>query len=193
MSKKLVLSLAMMGVLACFHSVFAQTGQQRIVQPIFINGQQAQGVMVVENGIVQVYACPSPQSYVTANQSESGWACFEQTTGMWLLHAQPPQQTTYAYQQPPVYVMAPTISTYSFDSYRYYPYGYYPNIVGPRFGVGFGFGYRSPIFVNRPNIRRPIIGRPFIGRPVGPFVQRPFGGFRQPRGAGRAVGRIGRR
>ena len=201
MSKKLVLSSLMMGVLACSHPVFGQTapaGQQRVVQPIFINGQQAQGVMAVENGIVQVHACPSPQPYVTANQSESGWACFEQTTGMWLLHAQPPQQTTYVYQQPPVYVLAPTISTYSYYPYDYYSYDYYPNIVGPRFGVGFGFGYRSPIIVNRPIVRRPNVGRPFIGRPiisrpVVPFVQRPFGGFRQPRGTGRASGRIGRR
>ena len=191
MSKKLVLSLMMMGVLAYSHSAFGQTvptGQQRIVQEIIINGQQAQGVMVVQNGTVQGHTCPSPQHYVTADQSSSGWACFEQTTGMWLLHAQPPPQTTYVYQQPPVYVPAPTIPIYSYypygyDPYSYYPYGYYPYIFGPRFGVGFGFGYRSPIFVTRR----------FISRPFAPFVQpRPFGGFRQAR-AGVAFGRIGRR
>src|SRR5437879_5220819 len=78
------------------------TGQQRIMQPIIINGQQAQGVMVVQNGTVQGYTCPSPQHYVTADQSSSGWACFEQTTGVWLLHAQPPPQTTAPQQGPTI-------------------------------------------------------------------------------------------
>ena len=179
----------MLGVLACTHSGFGQTaptGQQRMVQPIFINGQQTQGAMVVQNGTIQVYTCPSPQSYVTANQSESGWACFEQTTGMWLLHALPPPQTTYAYQQPQVYVPAPAISTYGYDPYGYAPYDYYPYIVGPRFGVGFRFGYRSSTIVNRH-----IIRRGFVSRPVVPFVQRSFGGFRQGR-AGIAIGHTGR-
>src|SRR2546422_969732 len=107
------------------------TGQQRIMQPIIINGQQAQGVMVVQNGTVQGYTCPSPQHYVTADQSSSGWACFEQTTGMWLLHAQPPLQATYAYQQPPVYVPAPTSPVYGYDAYGYYPYGFYPYAYYP--------------------------------------------------------------
>src|SRR5438093_3454368 len=126
----------MMGVLAYSHSAFGQTvptGQQRIVQPIIINGQQAQGVLVIENGTVQGYTCPSPQKYATVDQSSSGWACFEQTTGMWLLHAQPPPQATaprqgptIVYQQPPVYVPAPTLPIYSYYPYGYYPYSYYP-------------------------------------------------------------------
>ena len=187
MSKKFVLSLMMMGVLAYSHSVFGQiasTGQQRILQPIIINGQQSEGVLVVQNGTVQNSTCPSPQPYATANQSESGWACFEQTTGMWLLHALPPpqatapqQKPTIVYQQSPVYVPAQTVPVYSYPygySYGgYYPYySYYPYIVGPRFGVGFGFGFRSPIIINRP------------------FISRPFGGFRQ---AGIGFGRLGRR
>jgi len=196
LSKRLVLSIMMIGVLAYSHSAFGQTaptGQQRIVQPIIINGQQAQGVLVIQNETVQGYTCPSPQHYVTVDQSSSGWACFEQTTGMWLLHAQPPRQTTYAYRPPPVYVPAPTSPVYSYDAYGYYPYGfypyayypysYYPYIIGPRFGFGFGFGYRSPV----------IVSRPIISRPFAPFVQpRPFRGF-GPARTGVAFGRIGRR
>jgi len=49
------------GVLLYPHSAFGQippSGQQRIQQPIIINGQQQeQGVMVVENGTVQTYTC----------------------------------------------------------------------------------------------------------------------------------------
>jgi hypothetical protein len=211
--KTLGLSL-FIGLLISSHLVFGQitqSEQQRIPQAIIINGQQAQGVMVVQNGAIQTFTCASPQQYVTADESSSGWACYEQTTGVWLVHAQPPQQTTYTYQPPPVYsyqqapayIPAPGVPVYSYP-YGYYPYdfypGYYPFFIGPRFG--FGFGFRSPFFVNRPVvinrsvvIRRPIgMGRPIaIGRPVGTFAAaRPSGGFRSA-GGGRVVGRDGRR
>ena len=191
--KKLGLSL-IIGMLACSHPAFAQAPQERIVQPIIVNGQQVQGVHVVQNGTIQSQTCPSPQQYMAIDQSSSGWACFEPSTGMWLLHAQPPLQAaapqqgpTVIYSQPtPVYVAAPT---YSYP-YGYYPFGYpyygYPYAFGPSFGFGFGFGFRSPI------VSRPFIGGPFIGRPGGPFVaSRPFGGgFGH---GGMAVGRVGRR
>src|SRR5262245_64652230 len=89
MSKKLGFSLIVV-ILVCPFSAPAQVtpvGQQRFIQPIIINGQQSQGVLVVENGTVQTTRCSYPQSYVTVDQSSSGWACFEQATGMWLLHA----------------------------------------------------------------------------------------------------------
>src|SRR5262245_48308264 len=66
------------------------SGQHRIIQPITINGQSTQGALIIENGVVQSYTCQSPQQYVTADQSESGWACFDSSSGLWLLHAQPP-------------------------------------------------------------------------------------------------------
>ena len=197
-----------MGLLVSSHAgQIASSGQQRFFQPIIINGQQQeQGVMVVQNGKIQTYTCPFPQQYVTVDQSSSGWACYEQATGVWLLHAQPSSQTApppTAYQQPPVYVPAPSVQVYSYSPPAYYSYGYYPPypyyypyydpfFVGPRFG--FGFGFRSPIFVNRPVvISRPIGIRPVvIGRPVAPFaVSRPFGGFRSGRGV--VSGHIGRR
>src|SRR5215471_15816988 len=96
--------LLIMGLLVSSYPVFGQvgtSGQQRIPQAIIINGQQAQGVMVVQNGTVQSYTCASPQQYVTADQSSSGWACYEETTGVWLLHAQPPQGTTYSWRFTP--------------------------------------------------------------------------------------------
>src|SRR5262245_32059079 len=97
MTNRLILSLITTGALACSYSAFAQsvlTGQQRIIEPIIVNGQQAQGALVVQNGKILGYSCPSPQSYVTIDQRESGWACFEETTGMWLLHGQPLQAAT---------------------------------------------------------------------------------------------------
>jgi len=81
-------------VLVCFHSALAQAPQERITQSIIVNGQQAQGVLVVENGTIQSQTCPAPQQYVPADQSSTGWACFEPSTGMWLLHAQPPVGAT---------------------------------------------------------------------------------------------------
>jgi hypothetical protein len=201
MTMKLVLSIIYIALAFWAPSLSAQTpaDQQRIIEPIIVNGQQAQGVLVLQNGAVQSYACSSPQPYTTANQSESGWACFDQATGMWLLHAQPPlqatapqQQPTIVYSQPnPVYVPAP-VYDYGYYPYPYYPYPYsyysYPYFVGPRFGFGFGFGFRSPVIVvNRPF----VIGRPFVGsRPFGGGFGRPGGGFGR---AGGGFGRVGRR
>jgi hypothetical protein len=213
--KTLGLSL-IIGLLISSHLVFGQTApseRQRIPQPIIVNGQQAQGVMIVQNGTVQTFTCASPQQYVTADQSSSGWACYEETTGVWLLHAQPPRGTTYSYQQPPVYSYqqppaygpAPGVPLYSYPydyySFGYYTHGYYPYysysplFIGPRFGFGFGFA-SSPFFINRPVVMDGpvVVSRPIgIGRPVGTFAaSRRSGGFRSA-GGGRAFGRTGRR
>ena len=185
MFKVLGLSLTMV-LLVCSHSALGQipsSGQQRIPQSVIVNGQQVQGVMVVQNGTVQTYTCPSPQVYVTVDQSSSGWACFEETTGVWLLHSQPPQ-TAYSYQQAQVYGAAPAVPVYNYAygyPFSYYPYfSYSPFFIGPQFG--FGFGFRSPIFVNRSVV---------IGRPVGAFASsKAPSGFRS---GGRAFGGGGRR
>jgi hypothetical protein len=192
-------SLLILGVLSQAYSGFAQvgiSGQERLVQPIIINGQEAQGVMVVENGRVVTHTCSAPQQYVTVDQSSSGWACFEPATGMWLLRALPPTNSTYAYQQPQVYVSPPVVPVYpyAYSPYGYYPYSYYPYVVGPHFGIGFGFGFgfpvvRSPFVINRAPViigggRSVVVGRPFVSRPIG--------GFRSV-GPGRVSGRFGRR
>src|SRR5437879_9035220 len=127
------------------------------MQPIIVNGQQAQGVLIVQDGTIQSQTCPEPQRYVAADQSSSGWACFEPSTGMWLLHAQPPLQTgpTIIYSQPaPVYVPAPTYAYGYYPlAYSYYPYRY---IYGQSFGFGSGIGLRSPIFISRTFVRAPF-------------------------------------
>ena len=193
-------SLLVLGVLSQAYSGFAQvvSGQERLVQPIIINGQEAQGVMVVENGRVVTHTCSAPQQYVTVDQSSSGWACFEPATGMWLLRALPPASTqgAYVYQQPQVYVSQPAVPVYPYSypfgyyPYGYFPYSYYPYFVGPQFGIGFGFGFpvvRRPFVINRGPV---VIGG---GRGVGrPFVSRPIGGLRS-FGPGRTSGRFGRR
>jgi hypothetical protein len=206
---KLLLSLVI--VLAFSYSGFTQRPSERIPQSIIINGQQADGAFVVQDGTIQSQICASPQQYVTANRSSSGWACFEEATRTWLLQARPVIQAAtprqgptiiYSYSQPaPVYVPAPVYS-YPYNQYQYpypyypYPYSYsygaYPFIWGPTFGFGFGFA-RSPIAVRGPFVNRAFIGRPFVGRPVAPFAgSRSFGGFRHG-GVGRGFGHVGRR
>ncbi len=195
MSNKLVLYIIATAGLAS--SSFAQTsagpGQQRILESVVIDGQPAQGALVLQNGAVQTFTCSSPEPYVTAGQAESGWACYEAATGTWLLHAQPPQQQGYnqappnQYPEAPPYVppatvyTAPTVySSAYYDSYPYYdyyayPYGYYTYGYTPyaRYGFGFGFPSRSRVFVNRTFVNRTF---PFIpGRTVGVVTPR----FRQ--------------
>ena len=204
MLNKLGLSV-IIGILTCSYSVFAQGAQERIVQSIIINGQQVEGVMVVQNGVILGQSCADPQPYVAADQSSNGWACFESSSGVWLLHAQPPQQAatpqrpTVVYAQPaPVYVTPPDYTYpyypyYAFDpfGYPYYPYSY-PYFVGPTFGFRFGsgFGFRSPVIVHRPFVGRPFT-RPVVGRPVPGVPSRPVAaGFSR---GGRSFGGAGRR
>ena len=83
----------------------AQAAQNRIAQQVVINGQMASGAYVTAGGQIQSYTCPMPQRYTTADGSSQGWACYEQTTGVWLLNALPPAQTE---APAPVPVPAPT-------------------------------------------------------------------------------------
>jgi hypothetical protein len=104
-----------------------QAAQNRIPQQIVINGQMATGVHVTTaEGQIQSFTCPSPQHYTTADGSSQGWACYEQTTGVWVLNAVPPSRAQVAPapapaptvpqvipQQPPVvYQQAPPVVVY---------------------------------------------------------------------------------
>jgi hypothetical protein len=81
----------------------AQTAQTRIPQQIVINGQNASGAYVATaGGQIQSFTCPSPQQYTTADGSSRGWACYEQTTGVWLLSAVPPTPAQMAPVPAPV-------------------------------------------------------------------------------------------
>jgi hypothetical protein len=64
--------------------------QHRVPQTINVNGQQAEGVTVTQNGLVLTFYCPDPQPYTAVDQSSSGWACFDANTGSWLLNAMSP-------------------------------------------------------------------------------------------------------
>jgi hypothetical protein len=118
---------------------FSRGLQQRIPQPIVINGQQTEGVTIVQNGTVQTVNCPSPRPYTTADVSSSGWACFDESTGTWLLHALPPQSSgAYPNGAPGFYYDYPDAGPYY--PYGYYPYDYYPYgfLGGPVYGFGGG-------------------------------------------------------
>src|SRR5689334_11751604 len=97
MNKTIILSVLLAGMLAFSAGPTFAQGQQRIPQPIIVNGQRTEGVTVVQNGTAQAVNCPSPQPYTTADGSSSGWACFDQRTGTWLMNALP--QSTGAYPE----------------------------------------------------------------------------------------------
>src|SRR5262245_41274569 len=86
-----------------------QSAQNRIPQQIIINGQMASGAHVTTpQGQIQSYTCPSPQQYTTADGNSQGWACYEQTTGVWLLNAVPPAPAPQAVPAtPPAPVAVP--------------------------------------------------------------------------------------
>ena len=129
-------------ILSLLLAALPQT-QQRIEQRVVINGQEVQGTTMVQNGAVQNYTCSNPQQYVAVDQSSSGWACFDQATGTWFLHALP-QQSATVYQQAPDYYPDTTTQYGVYgDPYFGYPYSYgwgAPFFWGPGLGFGFGFG-----------------------------------------------------
>jgi hypothetical protein len=144
MSKAIILLFLLVSLVLGFSApALAQTAETRIPVAVIVQGEQTQGVTVVVNGAVQTFSCPNPQPYITVNQSSSGWACYDQSSGTWLLQALPPQSnagytpaTSYSYYGYPY--------PYSYYSYYYpysYPYSYYPYYYGPAFGFGFGFGH----------------------------------------------------
>ena len=112
------LGIAIVGTLALSPSVLCSQVQTspaptRIPQQIVINGQVASGAYVTgPAGQLQSYTCPSPQQYSTADGNSQGWACYEQTTGVWLLNAVPhspaPQAAPVA--PPAPVVVAPQVS-----------------------------------------------------------------------------------
>jgi hypothetical protein len=142
-----LLVLSWMIIFSGFSRAQSTPLEQRIRQDVIVNGQQVPGVTVIQNGTVQNFTCPSPEPYTTVDQSSSGWSCFDATSGTWLLHAMPPQQSGSVYEQPPVYYPEGAYGYYP-DVYPYYSYPYYPySFWGwPGFGFGFGFGHGNERF-----------------------------------------------
>lgn len=105
------LGIAIVGTLALAPSVAlsqVQTTPTRIPQQIVINGQMASGAYVTgPAGQMQSFTCPSPQQYATADGSSQGWACYEQTTGVWLLNAVPPSPAPQAVPAAPAAPVTP--------------------------------------------------------------------------------------
>jgi hypothetical protein len=98
MVKNFFLSMLVTGALVCLTSsarAQAVPSTQRFPQTIIVNGQQAEGVIVLQNGTTQTFSCPNPKPYMTVDQSSSGWACFDQGSGSWLLNAAPPRSSVY--------------------------------------------------------------------------------------------------
>ena len=72
--KLLLLVILAVSLVYSAGSAVAQAGspmEQRIPETVFVNGQQVQGMTVVQHGTPQSPACPSPQQYVTIDQSSS--------------------------------------------------------------------------------------------------------------------------
>ena len=93
--------------------------QSRIIQQIVVNGQATNGAyMSVPGGGMQTFTCDYPQQYTIPNGAAQGWACYDGTTGLWLLNAVPPgvtqapvvyeSQPAVVYQRSPVVVYRPT-------------------------------------------------------------------------------------
>lgn len=83
--------------------------QNRLPQQVVINGLTVNAASVTTaTGQIQSFTCSSPQQYTSLDGRLQGWACYDETTGVWLLNAVPPLQTApAAVQQQPVPSPAP--------------------------------------------------------------------------------------
>src|SRR3954464_1492950 len=114
----------------------APPAQNRIPQQIIVNNQRVNGAYVLAaNGGMQSYTCPSSQEYVTPDGASRGWACYDSTTGVWLLNSLPPAQvaepapqgipaappaapqSTVVYPNPPVVYTQPATVVYTQPAY----------------------------------------------------------------------------
>jgi hypothetical protein len=78
------------------------TSSNRIPQQVAINGQAVSAVSVIAaGGAVQRYSCLNPQQYTSMDGASQGWACYDASTGVWLLNALPPAQTQAPQVQAP--------------------------------------------------------------------------------------------
>jgi len=67
--------------------------QKRIPQQVIINGQPVNAVSVIgASGGLQTYSCLNPQQYTALDASSQGWACYDESNGVWLLNALQPAQ-----------------------------------------------------------------------------------------------------
>ena len=137
MNRTIILSVLLAGMLVFSAGPTFAQWQQRVQQPIIVNGQQTEGVTVLQNGTVQTFSCPSPQPYTTADGSSGGLACFDQSTGTWLMDALPSQSSgAYPEESPGYYYGYQGVTPY-YPNDDYYPYGFFG---GPEFGF---FGFRG--------------------------------------------------
>ena len=77
-----------------------QPANSRIPQQVIINGQTVTAINVIApGGGFQSYTCTNPQQYSSVDGSSQGWACYQPSTGVWLLNALGPVQAQMP--QPP--------------------------------------------------------------------------------------------
>jgi hypothetical protein len=178
-TKKLLLA-GLSGALSLALSIetFAQAqpvAQNRIPQQVIINGQTVNGAYVTApNGGMQTFTCSNPQPYVTPDSAAQGWACFDQATGVWLLHAVPPapqavqpapvpaQPAPLPAQPPAVIYQQPATVIYAAPAPVIYAPAYPPGVVLGTAAINAAGGIVSAALL--PRYPRVYYVRPFRGR-----------------------------
>ena len=100
----LAVGLSALFTLSALNAFPQVQAQNRIPQQVLINGITVNAASVTTStGQIQSFTCSSPQQYTAPDGRSQGWACYDETTGVWLLNAVPPLQAApAAVQRPPV-------------------------------------------------------------------------------------------
>ena len=166
-------ALAMVTVVTLPSSAQAQS---RILQQILINGQPANGAYVsAVGGAMQSFTCDGPQPYSTPDGATRGWACYDGSTGVWLLNALPPAgaQASVVYQPQSAVVYQPSpVVVYPSSPVVVYSRRVRPVVVAPVYSSSVVWGTaainvgsrivasaisRPPVIVRAPVVIRPPV------------------------------------
>ena len=180
--KRILILVAFAMLMTGFAMPSSAEAQSRIAQQIVINGQMAYGVYVsAPGGGMQTFTCDSPQQYTTPDGAAQGWACYDGSTGEWLLNAVPPGavQPPVVYQpQPKIFYQPAPVVVYRPAPVVVYREPVRPVIVAPAYPPSVVLG-RAAInatsrivaaAIARPRVieREPIIVRPYVEVRRGP-------------------------
>jgi hypothetical protein len=197
MRSKQLLLVSSLVVIVLFTAVpgFSQVqpAQRRIPQQVIINGQTVNAVHVVApGGGFQSYTCTNPQQYSTADGSSQGWACYEQSTGVWLLNALGPVQAQTPQSPQQTQPQVPQVQTLPPQTPAPLPQAQQPVVIYPQQAPTVIYQqpptviYASPVYPAPPVIVAPayppsvVLGTAAIGA-ASRIISSAIIGYRYPR------------
>lgn len=146
---------------------------------IYVDGLPTVGTYHKESGAIQVVTCAEPHRWISSDRRDTGWACYETFTQLWVMNA---QLTAPVISAPVTVTSGGSVviaQPYTQVVYSPYPPQYIPYPDYRPYGYG-GYGYPQPVAYPPVVVRssRVVIARDAI-RESGRVVTAAVGGRRR--------------